>query len=150
MALFVCFLWNCIKLAPLRAAWNVSPDAIISERMILFAHSSAKPPNQCDYSFWYFAWAHRSFLCSVHVHIHKDLLDSFLVSSSRSLSPLLFCYRTAENFSITPAWKLFSILLMSLTPETGSGTLSWPLVTCCMCCPASYGPQLSLKLRNWR
>lgn len=85
MALFDSFLWNCIKLAPLRAAWNVSPDAIISERMILFAHSSAKPPNQCDYSFWYFAWAHRSFLCSVHVHIHKDLLDSFLVSSSREV-----------------------------------------------------------------
>lgn len=106
----------------------------------------SQAPIQCDYSFWYFAWAHRSFFCSVRVHTYKELLDSFL---ERSLSLLLFCYRTPENFSITPAWKLFSILLMSLTPETGSGTLSWPLVTCCMCCPASYTPQLSHAAPSW-
>lgn len=109
MALFDCFLWNCIKLAPLRAAWNVSPDAIISVRMILFAHSSAKPPNQCDYSFWYFAWAHRSFLCSVHVHIHKDLLDSFLVSSSREV--WVHCFFAIERQKTSQLLRLESCLV---------------------------------------
>lgn len=152
-----CFLWNCIKLAPLSGCcMNCQPRRYyFRAHDFIFAYTRQPSPNptqsKCDYSFWYFAWPLRfilawflpQFLCIQRAarQLPREKFESiaFLLSN------------TPENFSITSAWKLFSILLMSLTPETVPGALSWPLVTCCMCCPASSlnPPQLWPKLRPW-